>query len=397
MVPGQLALFFVFFLTGCFAGAPPPKEEFNENEKDAYYKWFGLTRGAFNKEELASKYRKVARQYHPDKNKAEGAEEIFYKISKAFDVLNDDEKRARYNRGGAKAVDDSAGGGHDHARYANDIFRKMFEDMFDMDDIFGGGGGGRGRGRGPSSQTELAVTLEDLFTGRTMFVEYSRVKLCKKCDGTGAHDPKEVKRCNKCKGMGSYVAIQQIAPGFIQQMQMRCDQCDGRGSTFGKACSTCRGQRVGREQEKIEVIVPPGAKDGEAFKFKGMADEDPNREAGDLIAIIRTREHPAFQRDGIHLYMNVELTIREALLGFKKEIEQLDGTTFEITRKEPTQNDFVERISGYGMPRREAKKRGDLFIKYRVILPSKITRDQSLLIEKAFPKSSSSGIGHEEL
>ncbi|PJF19762.1 hypothetical protein PSACC_00370 [Paramicrosporidium saccamoebae] len=354
--------------------------------------WFSLTRKGFNKDELARQYRKLARQYHPDKNKNEGAEETFYKLSRAFDVLNDDQKRARYDRGGAKAVDDSAGG-HDHARY-DDIFRKMFEDMFDMDDIFGGRGGGRGRGRGPSSQTELAVILEDLFTGRSMFVEYTRVKLCSGCHGTGAHDPKEVKKCSKCKGMGSYIAVQQVAPGFIQQMQMRCDHCEGRGSTFGKACGECGGQRVGREQEKIEVVIPPGVKDGEQFRFSEMADENPDRETGDLIVVIRTEEHPMYQRDGIHLYTTVNLTLREALLGFKKDIVQLDGTTIELVRKDTTQSDFVERLVGQGMPRKDSNKRGDLFVKYRVILPSKISRDQSVLLDKVFPMPANT---HEEL
>jgi DnaJ-related protein SCJ1 len=389
MYPPFLFLFLVLALVQAVA------PEFDENVKDAYYKWFGLTRQTFNKEELARQYRKLARQYHPDKNKTEGAEETFYKISQAFDVLNDDQKRPRYDRGGAKAVDDSTGG-HNHARY-DDIFRKMFDDMFDMGDIFGGGGGGggrRGKNRGPSSQTELAVTLEDLFTGRTMFVEYTRVKLCTKCQGTGAHDPKEVKECTKCKGMGSYIAVQQVAPGFIQQMQMRCDKCEGRGSIFGKACRECSGQRVGREQEKIEVVIPPGASDGEQFRFSEMADESPDRETGDLIVVIRTEEHSVYQRDGIHLYITVDLTLREALLGFKKDIAHLDGTTFEIAHKEPTQGDFVERLVGQGMPRKDSTKRGDLFVKYRVILPSKISRDQSVLLDKVFPMPVTS---HEEL
>lgn len=361
-------------------------DELDENVKDAYYKWFDMTRQSFDKNDLASKYRKVARQYHPDKNKQEGAEQLFYKINKAFDVLNDDKKRALYNRGGVKAVDESAsfGGAQDQQRYAQDIFRKMFDGMFDMDDFFGGGGS-RGRPRGATSQTELAVTLEDLFVGKSMQIEYTRTKLCAHCKGTGSDDPQDVKTCPKCKGAGAYIAVQQVAPGFIQQVQMRCDKCSGRGRTFDKPCSRCHGQRLTRESETVEISIPPGTKDGEVFRFPEMADEHPDRETGDLAVIIRTKENPVYQRDGANLYASVELTLRQALLGFKISLPQLDGEPLQLARSETTQNAFVERIPNGGMPTKGSSKRGDLFVRYQVVLPPKLSKEQRSLLEKALP------------
>lgn len=356
---------------------------FDENAKDAYYEWFGLTRSTFSKEELASKYRKLARQYHPDKNKERGAEEIFYKIGKAFDVLNDDGKRSRYDRGGAKAVDDQSGGG-DHHAFAHDIFKKMFDGMFDMEDIFGGGSGGRRRGQ--PMQAELGVELTDLYTGRTVSFEYTRSKVCTHCNGSGGDSPNDVHHCKKCNGRGRRLIVQQIMPGFVQQMEIPCDGCEGRGSTIKKKCRHCKGERVHSAQEKIDVEISPGTKDGEVFRFSGMSHEQPEVEAGDLIVVIRAHDHPVFQRDGIHLYTDVHLSLRQALLGFKIPLKQLDGANLDISRLTVTQPGFVERIEGAGMPRKGyATKKGDLFIKYHVIFPPTLKKDLRTTLDKALP------------
>lgn len=370
----------------------------NEDEEDAYYKWFGMTREEFSKdlanskERLSKKYRKMALLYHPDKNKTddpETAKQKFFRIGRAFETLNDDKKREQYNFGGAKAVRDGPGGG----AYSDpfDIYKSMFEDIFEGFGFGGAGGGGggggfgRGRtGRGSNSQTELSVALEDLYMGRTMHVEYSRITVCKKCHGTGAADEKSVKICGKCKGQGSYIAVHQIAPGFIQQMQMECDACNGRGKSIGKACPSCKGQRVHREQERVEIVIPPGTSDKHAFRFEGMADEHPDRRTGDLIVIVRTREHALFQRDGINLYVDVHLSLKQALNGFSITLPHLDGSPLTIVRKAVTQPEFSERIHGKGMPRLKGGF-GDLFVKYHVILPINLSRTHKDTLEKILP------------
>lgn len=364
-------------------------EQFNEKEKDAYYKWFGLNRRDFKKDELATQYRQLARKYHPDKNKEAGAEEKFYKISKAFDVLNDDNKRARYDRFGVEGVEE--GGAAEHAGFAHDIFNSMFSDMFNVHDMFGGGGGGGGGRKGPASKTELRVSLETLFMGGNIKIEYNRIKSCDKCSGTGAHDPKDVKTCPKCRGQGAYIAVHQIAPGFVQQVQRECESCGGRGRTFSKTCGKCAGKRVHRADETVVVEIPAGASDQGMFRFDGMADENPDRAAGDLIVALQREEHPLYARDGIHLYCDLVITLKQALLGFKLTIPQLDGKPLEVSRTEITQNDLVVRIKGAGMPVVGGKGRGDLFVKFKVLLPLKLGQEQRKALERLLPGPIDSG------
>lgn len=382
-----LALIFITIVWG--EKLDPSK--FNEKEKDAYYTWFGMTRSTFKKETLASKYRELARTYHPDKNKAEGAKEIFIKITKAFDTLNDDKKRSQYDVLGYKATEEGGGASAaDAEAFAQDIFKKMFEGFFDMDDFFAdfmGGSAGRGRrARGPTSQTELVVNLEDLYLGKKMQLEYSRTKVCTHCQGTGADDPDAILPCDKCGGRGSYVVVQQLGMGFVQQMQVACNVCGGRGKIFREKCKKCGGERTKRAHEHLEVEIPAGASDGDAFRFPGKADEHPDRETGDMIVILRCAEHSRYQRDGSNLYTTVHLTLRQALLGFEKSLLQLDGGRLQLARTEITQPGFVERIADAGMPVAGGTDKGDLFVEYRVVLPARLSSEQRLKLEKVLPK-----------
>lgn len=374
-------------------------DEFDENAPNAYYSWFGMSPTNFDKGKLASAYKKLAKNYHPDKNPDPGAQKIFYKISKAFDVLNDDTKKALYDRHGVRGVDETAGGmrggGFDEAHFARTVFSKMFEGFFDMDDLFGGG---VRHSRGSNRQAELLVTLEDLFQGRTVHLEYTRMRKCSHCRGTGADDPNRVETCDKCQGSGAYMATQRLSIGVIQQV-VTCDRCKGRGTTYKKACRQCQGQQLRQATETVEVKVPVGARDGDTQVFAGMAEESAKGEAGDLIVIFREKEHGRFERDGTHLYSTVHLTVREALLGFNRTLAHLDGSPLVLARSATvTQPGFVERLPGAGMPRREdPKERGDLFVKYELVLPKVISTEQRLLIEKAFTRPAGSNVDREEL
>lgn len=378
----------------------PTDDKFDENIKNAYYTWFNMTPGNINKSDLTSAYKRLAKNYHPDKNKNPGAEKIFYKISKAFDVLNDDKKRAIYDRFGVRGVDENAagggGGGFDETRFAHDIYSRIFRDLFDMDDFFGGGRGRRTRG--PDSQTQLVVTLEDMFQGKSVHLEYTRTRKCSHCRGTGADNPDKVDTCDKCSGSGTYMAIQRLSIGVIQQL-VTCDRCQGRGTVFKKVCKVCQGQRLQQVVETVEVKVPIGARDGDTQTFEGMAHEEVRGEAGDLIVIFREKSHGRFERDGIHLYTTVHLTVREALLGFRRAIPHLDGSPLELARLDViTQPGFVERISGAGMPRRDSpNERGDLFVRYELVLPKMLSAEQRLLIDKTFTRPVGSSASKEEL
>lgn len=394
----------MLLVRGVSSSAPPGGEEgepinaakFDEKEHDAYYKWLGVSRENFNKQTLASNYRKLARQYHPDKNKASGAQEVFLKITKAFNTLNDDSKRRLYDIHGYKAADaEGAGGEKFTADFAFNFF-KMFEEMFEggggdddpLFDILGGGGGGgrrRGRrGRGPTSQMDLPANLEDLYTGKKVKVAYTRTKLCTQCKGTGARNPESVVNCQKCSGRGVYIAVRQMGP-FIHQSQETCDVCSGRGRIYKEKCSKCEGARVLRSEEELEVDIAPGASSGDLLRFPGQADEHPDVETGDLIIVLRTAPHSRFQRDGSHLYTTVHLTLRHALLGFDRTLPQLDGSRLSLRRTEITQSGLVVRIPGAGMPTRDGRH-GDLYVEYKVVLPTHLSKDQRLQLERILPR-----------
>lgn len=377
----------------------PVNDGFDKNVKNAYYTWFNMTPGNINKRDLASTYKKLAKNYHPDKNKSPEAQDIFNKISTAFYVLNDDKQRALYDQFGVRAVDEHAAGGggsgFDETRFAQDIYSKMFRDLFDMQEFLGGRGR---RARGPDSQTGLLVTLEDMFQGKSVHLEYTRTRKCSHCKGTGADNPDKVETCDKCAGSGTYMTIQRLSIGVIQQL-VTCDQCQGRGTVFKKVCRVCQGQRLQQAVETVEVKVPIGTRDGDTQSFEGMAHEEVRGEAGDLIVIFREKSHGRFERDGIHLYTTLPLTVREALLGFSRTIPHLDGSSLALARSDViTQPGFVERIRGAGMPRKDSpEERGDLFVRYEVVLPKALSAEQRVLIDKTFTRPVGSGASKEEL
>ena len=394
---------FLVLLVICTIGLVLGSEKYDEKEPGAYYKWFGLDPRRFDEQELQKAYRKLARQYHPDKNKDPGAKEIFQKVAKAFDVLNDKQKRELYNRGGAEAVDGAAGGSGAYADhdFASKIFESVFGNFFgggggrgedDEDGFFGDffGHGGRrrsgGPAKGPNGQTELVVSLETLFKGGNVFLEYHRIKVCGGCGGSGAADPKSVRACQKCKGQGMYITVEQLGPMFIQQRQVQCEACRGRGRLFDRPCGKCDGQRALRQPERLKLEIEPGMRGGEVLAFEEMADEHPDRKAGDLLVILREQEHAFYRRDGIHLYAQVPINLGQALLGFELRIPQLDGTPLAVKRRGITQNDHVERIAGRGMPiRGSAERRGDLFVAFKVVLPTKLSAEQTKVIQGLFP------------
>lgn len=397
-------LFFALFITLSLFTFTKAIDEFQEDAQDAYYTWFGMTRANFDKERLASAYKSKARQYHPDKNKSEDAQEKFYKIARAFDVLNDDQKRARYNRFGIAGVDESSGGGassFSHHDFAQDIFERMFNGGF--------GGGFRAENqkkRGPDMRVAMEVELKDIYTGTTLKMDYKRNVICKHCSGSGAEDgPKSVKKCNTCNGSGIETIIQQVAPGFIQSMQTTCRACSGVGQKIAKACKKCSGTRTSPSNESIKVEVPAGCPDGHMLVFPGMSEERPGAETGSLGVQIISKPDSVYRRDGSNLYTRVELTLSQALLGFSFPIKELDGKNLVLDRRESvTQSGFVQTLTNKGLPiyEQNSKKssskeirRGNLYIEYHVIMPPTISPGLRECISK-LDRSGTAKIGHED-
>lgn len=335
---------------------------FDESKPDAYYEWFGMTRRNFDSEHLRRAYLKLTKKFHPDKNDSPDADETFYKISHAFDVLNDDQKRAQYDMGGASAVKDGQSAGNSQSRhnFAQDIFERFFNNQ-------------NQRRRGPDTNFVLEAPLESFFSGKTIDFTLSRPTVCRHCSGSGADDADgSMEICSACRGAGAQVIHRQLMPGIVQQMQIQCPQCSGEGKIVKKKCRKCQGKRMVSENETLEVDLQPGDADGRVFVFEGKSEERAGLETGDLRVIVKCKDSARFRRDGNNLYTFVDLNLAQAILGFKLAIDDPVGAKIELSRSDVTQNAFVDVIDGMGMPvaNTNGRRRGDLYVEYRVILPT---------------------------
>jgi len=334
--------------------------------------------------EIKKQYKRLARQYHPDKAGAE-FEEKFKEISIAHDVLTDQKKRDLYDRYGEKGLQEG-GVGAGMEDILNHIFGGGGGGMGGMggmggfDNMFGfspfGMGGGRRRHqrrRGEDTVHPLRVKLEDLYKGKVSKLKLRKKVLCSQCDGTGGKG-NAVQKCYSCNGNGMKISIQPIGPGMVQQVQRVCPDCQGEGEVIDpkNRCKKCLGKKVGEETKILEVRVNKGMMDGEKITFRGEGDQQPGVETGDVVIVVQQLPHEQFTRKGDNLMMKLNIGLTEALCGFKIPIKHLDGRELIISNPqgkiiEPGSSKF---IMGEGMPRhRDPSERGNLFIEFEVIFP----------------------------
>jgi DnaJ-related protein SCJ1 len=335
------------------------------------YGVLGVSRNA-SEQEIKKAYRRLSLQFHPDRNKEEGAQEKFIEISHAYDILSDADKRQRYDRFG----DEGDGSGQQGSPFGggNNPFASMFSNMF--------GGGGQPRQRQPQApqktpnkQLALPVTLEELFLGSERDVTIPRTTVCAHCHGTGAKSASHVHTCPVCNGSGVEVRQQVMGPGIISHVQTTCSRCGGRGSIVDEACPVCRGARMQRGERVLNVVVRPGMAHGDTVRFEGMADEHPDGLPGDVYIVLQQEPHPVFDRDGDDLKARLSVSVADALLGFETDFEHLDGSLVHVSHAGPVQPGEVIPVRGEGMPRRaKPKTRGDLYVTVDVEMPQKLSR-----------------------
>lgn len=287
-------------------------------------------------------------------------------------MLTDEEKKGIYDRHGEEGLkqhEQRGGGGGGHGGF-DDIFSHFGFN-------FGGGQGRRQREQTtPNVDVPLRVTLKQLYLGDTIEVEYVRNTLCvnwQEC----------MKANQECQGPGVKVRMQQIAPGFVQQVQQRDDRCVARGKMWRNNCRECPNGQTQPETIELEIDLQKGMYPGEAVTFEGVSDEKPGMNPGDLNFVIVQVGHEFFHRDGDHLYVTMEIPLVDALTGFSHEFTHLDGHKFTVNVDGVTECDHVMRVSGKGMPRRGGRGGfGDLYITFDVDFPDTLTEKQRKEIRK---------------
>jgi len=338
-----------------------------------FYKVLGIKRRASPKE-IKKAYRQKSLEFHPDKNKQEGAAEKFAEISRAYEVLSDDDKREIYDAHGEDGL-------KQHEQQGGGPGGGGFDDIFSH---FGFNPFGNGREREqreqttPSVQVPLRMTLKQLYVGSTIEVEYVREVLCvnwQEC----------MKNNQECQGPGIKVRMQQIAPGFVQQVQQRDERCISRGKMWKPNCRACPSGQTETEKIDLTIDVNAGMRNQEHITFEGVADEKPGMQAGDLIFVIEEIGDDSYHRDGDQLYKTIEIPLVDALVGFSIELTHLDGHKFVVDVDGVIECDQVKRIPSKGMPRRSGRGFGDLYLTFEVDFPDSLSENQMMILKDILP------------
>jgi molecular chaperone DnaJ len=348
--------------------------------KGDYYEILEVSRDASG-EQIKSAYRKAAMKWHPDRNpenKSE-AEHRFREASEAYSVLSDPQKRATYDRYGHAGL---SGQVFDVSNIGSifEEFQDVFGEMFGFQDIFGGGRqrrGGRARAqRGNDMRYDLKLSFEDAAAGVKTKIKIPRMEDCAACGGTGAKPGAGMDTCETCKGRGQ-LHYQQ---GFFA-VSRTCPNCRGAGKIIKEACAECRGQGRIERSRTIEVSVPAGVDNGMRLRVPGEGEQGTNGGVpGDLYIFIEVKDHPFFERRGADLYCNVPITVSQAALGAEIMVPTMSGDE-KLTIPEGTQPGTLFRRKGRGLPDPHGG-RGDLYVNVRVVIPSKLTKEQKVLFEQ---------------
>lgn len=348
-------------------------------ERRDYYEILGVARTATQKE-IADSYRKLAMKYHPDRNPGDqDAVAKFKEAAEAFEVLNDAEKRGRYDRYGHAGVD----GGAPHFHDVNDIF-SAFGDIFGgsiFGDFFGGGGGRGGRRvrKGADIGTTVVLDLFEAARGVTKTVEIERHERCGDCNGSGARPGTKPEPCHYCGGRG-----QVVQSSGVFRVQTTCPVCHGDGTVVKDPCPRCRGQGVVGKRVKRDVVIPAGVDHQMRVRLAGEGEPSPNGgPPGDCYVLIEVKEHPLFQREGQHLICRIPITYAQAALGAMIEVPTLEGPD-KLEIPAGTQPGDVFKMRGRGMPDPRHRGKGDLLVQVNVDVPKKLSpREEDLLRELA--------------
>jgi molecular chaperone DnaJ len=370
------------------------------NSKRDYYEVLGLSKSA-SEDDIKKAYRRLAKEHHPDLNKGDAkAEDRLKEINEAYEILNDRDKKAKYDRYGHAAFDPSygadangggfnwSGGGFDFDLGIGDIFG----------DFFGARTSSRNNPNAPRKgdnvHIRITLTFEEAAFGCSKQVQVGRIEECPDCNGTGCEPGSTAEICPDCKGSGTQTRRQQTLLGSTI-VQTECARCDGRGKIIHKPCPTCKGRANVRRNRKLEVSVPAGIDDEQTIAMRGSGSKGANGgPGGDLLITVQVREHEFFRRDGTTIHYQTNINFAQAALGDEIDIPILNDNgkpgTAKLKIPEGTQTGQVFRLAGKGIPRLHSKVRGDQLVTVTVKTPTNLTSAQKEQLRGIFGSEDSS-------
>jgi molecular chaperone DnaJ len=361
--------------------------------KRDYYEILGVAKTA-TADEIKKAYRKVAMQYHPDRNPGDKAsEEKFKEAAEAYEVLSDQDKRAQYDRFGHAGVAGGARGGYGGGNMNMDDIFSQFGDIFGEDifeNFFGGQGrgGGRGQGgrprgaRGSNLRIKIKMTYEEIAKGASKTVKVKKYVTCNTCGGNGAKDKNAVQTCGTCGGSGQ---VRRVTNTFLGQMQTvtTCPTCSGEGTTVTHKCGSCKGEGRVYGEETVTLDIPAGVQEGMQLNLGGKGNAGERGGApGDLIILIEEEPHEHLQRDGLNVVYDLHISIPDAIFGSNIEVPTIDGKA-KIKIPAGTQSGKIFRLKGKGFPSiNNNYEKGDQLIHVNVWTPQHLSAEEKSMIEK---------------
>jgi len=348
--------------------------------KRDYYEVLGVPRDA-DDNAIKGAYRRLARQYHPDVNKAADAEERFKEINEAYEVLSDADRRAAYDRYGHAGTQGFPGGAGGFGGAGFPGFNDIFEEFFGGFGGMRGAAAQRGPARGADLRYDLEITFQEAVFGSEKEIEIIRQELCPTCNGSGAEPGTKPIRCPQCNGTGEVRRAQQTILGQFVSVTT-CPRCNGEREIATSPCAECRGQKRVRVTRKLMVSIPAGVDDGMRIRLANEGEPGerggPN---GSLFVVLSVRPHPVFQRQENDIVLELPVNIVQAALGAEIEVPTVDGPE-RISLKAGTQHGEVLRIKGKGVPILRTNRRGDQLVVVKVVVPEKLNDKQRKLLHE---------------
>jgi len=361
--------------------------------KKDFYEILGVSKSS-TQDEIKKAYRKVAMQFHPDRNPGDkAAEEKFKEAAEAYEILSDADKRAQYDRFGHQAFSGGRGGGGyggGAGMNMDDIFSQfgdIFGDESPFGSFFGGGGrrssgGGRTRGtRGSNLRVKIKLNYEEIAKGAQKTIKVKKYVICNTCNGSGAKDKNSMQTCGTCGGSGQ---VRRVQNTFLGQMQTvtTCPTCNGEGSTVTHKCAACKGDGRVYGEETLTIDIPAGVQEGMQLSLSGKGNAgERGGAAGDLIVLIEEEAHAQLHRDGLNVAFDLHISIPDAVFGTQIEVPTIDGRA-KIKIPAGTQSGKIFRLKGKGFPNVNSYEKGDQLIQINVWTPQHVSSSEKEMLEK---------------